>query len=291
MAITTLGAIALGAATVGSAAISSGASKKASQAATQAADTSAQVQREQLQAAQNALSPYNQAGIPATNAINALLGLTPSMPAQSYGNPQANFQPAQGYQQQPNALSQFVPGHSVEDYSYLAANAMGDMSSNGGGWTMPGTVTGYGGGTFNPDGTQVTTSTNGVPSGPQSAFDNYRNSTGYQFRLNQGMNAINSGWAGKGLLQSGAALKSLNDYGQGMASAEFGNYLGALGNQQALGMSAGSALAGVGQNYANSLSQIYSNKADAIGNAALLNAKNTTNMLGGLSSGIMKYGL
>jgi hypothetical protein len=103
----------------------------------------------------------------------------------------------------------------------------------------------------------------------QDAFNTYKNSTGYQFRLNQGMDAINSGYAGRGVLQSGAAMQAINDYGQNMASAEFSNYLGQLGNQQALGLSGASALAGVGQNYANSLGNIYQNQGANQANAAL----------------------
>lgn len=96
------------------------------------------------------------------------------------------------------------------------------------------------------------------PASPQqqaatNAFDIFRGSTGYQFRVNEGMDALNSGFAGAGLLQSGAALKSLDDYRQGMASGEFGNYVNALGTQQAVGAGAASSLAGVGQNFASTV--------------------------------------
>lgn len=273
MAIGTIAAIALGAGAIGSAAINKSASNKAADAATQAADQSAQVQREQLQAAQQALSPYQQAGIPATNAINALLGLSPTA---TYSQPT----------QQPNALAAY--GQPQTAATEGAWWQRGDLNGEDYGQNLPWT---YGQG-MDPNGSGQMSATNSVSTqiSPQTAFDNYRNSTGYQFRLNQGMNAVNSGWAGRGLLQSGAALKSLNDYGQGMASAEFGNYLGALGNQQALGQSSASALAGVGQNYANSLASINSSKADAIGNAALLNARNTSGMFNSLASGILRYG-
>ncbi len=39
----------------------------------------------------------------------------------------------------------------------------------------------------------------------QGAFDNYRNLTGYQFRLGQGMDALNTKLAASGTLNSGAA--------------------------------------------------------------------------------------
>ncbi len=123
------------------------------------------------------------------------------------------------------------------------------------------------------------------------AFDQFRNSTGYKFRLGEGMNALNSGYAGAGTIQSGAAMRDAVEYGQNFASNEFGNYLGALGNQQGVGLQAGGAAAGVGVNTANSLSQIYQNRADTIGNAALANASNINSLIGTGMAGILKYGV
>ncbi|RYG90109.1 MAG: hypothetical protein EON59_00585 [Alphaproteobacteria bacterium] len=117
----------------------------------------------------------------------------------------------------------------------------------------------------------------------QTAFDNFRNSTGYQFRTNQGMNALNSGYAARGLLNSGAAQKAALNYGQNIASAEFGNYMGYLGNQQGVGLSAGSALAGVGQNYANNISGNNQNLADNASNAALVKSQNNNALIGSLT--------
>jgi len=78
---------------------------------------------------------------------------------------------------------------------------------------------------------QALTGLGGDEEAAQAAFQRYQNSTGYQFRLGQGMEAITGGAASRGLLNSGATLKGLNDYGQGAASAEFGNYLGQLQQQ------------------------------------------------------------
>ena len=273
MAIGTLAALAIGAATVGGAAISAGASNKAANAATQAADTSAAVQREQLTAAKNALNPYAQAGLPATGAINSLLGLTPT---QSYGQPQYGPQQlAQGYDTGQQTGYQTPYNISTDGVQGIDPWNTGQVP-----WT-------YGQG-LDPNGSGAMSLTT-QPSA-QSGFDQFRNSTGYQFRLGEGMRALNSGFAGSGMLQSGAAAKSALSLGQNMASQEFNNYLGALGNQQAMGLSAGSALAGVGQNYANSLTQINNNKADAIGNSALLNARNVNGLLGSVAGGILKYG-
>lgn len=46
---------------------------------------------------------------------------------------------------------------------------------------------------------------------------------GYQFRMEQGQKALDRSAAARGLTQSGAQLKALTDYGQGMGSQEYGN--------------------------------------------------------------------
>lgn len=115
----------------------------------------------------------------------------------------------------------------------------------------------------------------------QQAFDNYRDSTGYQFRLDQGLGAITGGAASRGLLNSGATARALQGYGQNLASQEFGNYLGqiqtyagglgdyltALQGQQQTGLnaafnvassgsSAGATAAGIGQRGAAAVNDI-----------------------------------
>lgn len=46
---------------------------------------------------------------------------------------------------------------------------------------------------------------------------------GYQFRLQQGLGALQASQAAKGLLRSGASYKGLEDYGQASASQEYQN--------------------------------------------------------------------
>jgi hypothetical protein len=45
---------------------------------------------------------------------------------------------------------------------------------------------------------------------------------GYQFRMQQGIGALQSSLAGRGLIGSGAEMKGILDYSQGLASQEFG---------------------------------------------------------------------
>lgn len=81
----------------------------------------------------------------------------------------------------------------------------------------------------------------------QDAFQNYQQSTGYQFRLNEGMGAINQNAAASGLMNSGATAKALTQYGQNISSAEFGNYLNYLGGTEQTGLQAAANVASQGQ--------------------------------------------
>jgi hypothetical protein len=120
-----------------------------------------------------------------------------------------------------------------------------------------------------------------------NGFQNYLGSTGYNFQKQEGINAINSSASAKGLLQSGGTAKSLEQYGQNLASTTFGNYLAQLTgsasssqNQAALGQTAISQIAGAGSqgggnassaliqgglSAANSLAAGYTNAGRAVG--------------------------
>ncbi len=87
--------------------------------------------------------------------------------------------------------------------------------------------------------------------GTQSAFQNYLNSTGYQFQLGQGDAAITDSASSRGILNSGDTAKALTRYGQNLASGSFTNYLGQIaglnGLQQATANSGLTAAQLVGQ--------------------------------------------
>lgn len=147
-----------------------------------------------------------------------------------------------------------------------------------------------------PNVVQPTTEAEILASGqtPQeSAFDTFRNSTGYQFRLGEGLDAVRSAYAGIGGLQSGAAQRAINEYGQNFASNEFGNYMNALSGQQAVGAGTASSLAGVGQNFAGTV--INSNNLNSANqmNAQLSSGGNNAlgNFAGLIGGGLFQAGL
>ena len=90
------------------------------------------------------------------------------------------------------------------------------------------------------------------------AMEQFQASPGYQFRLDQGMDAIQNSAAARGQLGAGNTLKAIQGYGQGLASEEFNNYTNRL-----------SALAGVGQTAATNLGTLGANAAGQAGNATM----------------------
>lgn len=78
-------------------------------------------------------------------------------------------------------------------------------------------------------------------------FQNFRNSTGYQFGLNQGTQSITGNAATQGLLNSGGTLKALDTYGQNYANTQFQNYMNPLQGLLTSGIQGAGVLAGAGQ--------------------------------------------
>lgn len=129
---------------------------------------------------------------------------------------------------------------------------------------------------------------------PQTAMNNFANSAGMQFQLQQGTNALNNLYAAKGLVQSGAAMKGIQNYGQQTALQNyFMPYMSMLSGLSGQGLSAGSAVAGAGQNFGNTAANIngqmgntIGNGADAMSNAALVRGQNSANMWSGIGQGL-----
>lgn len=68
---------------------------------------------------------------------------------------------------------------------------------------------------------------NGTTTGG-TAYGGFTATSGYQFRLDAGNDSINAMAGARGGLNSGATMKALADYNQGMASEEYGNYMNRL---------------------------------------------------------------
>lgn len=110
--------------------------------------------------------------------------------------------------------------------------------------------------------------------GTQAARDAFTSSPGYQFSLDQGLDAINRRRATGGMLNSGNADIDALKFGQGLASQDYGNWLSNLAgvNQNALSATSGAA-AGQAAGYG------------ALSDLAQLDATNRIGLYGNYTSG------
>lgn len=126
-----------------------------------------------------------------------------------------------------------------------------------------------------------------APGARKFSLADFEADPGYQFRLQQGQDALTNQRAALGGAFSGATLKDLTRYSQGMASDEFNNAYNRYVNDQTrrynqlagitgTGLSAASALAGVGQGAANQMSALAleGGNASAAGTVGGINAIN-----------------
>lgn len=267
------GVAGIGAAALGASAQSKAAKSASNSAAATAASNNAL--QSQVRADNKAiLSPYVTRGNAAGGAINDLLGLggggqTP----QQYGAPMSE-EWANG------ALSSMGLGSRGDSLGTLQAHLSGSLE----GPLSPQMMSAY----ENYQGTHPNQGavTGAAPQNAQNAFSNYLNSTGYQFQMDQGTNAINSGYAAGGTLQSGDAMKALQTYGQNTGKAYFSDYLGQLGNQQNIGLSGANALAGVGTNFANQTSANNNAAGTAQQNAMLASGSAQAGLYGNIAGAI-----
>lgn len=115
---------------------------------------------------------------------------------------------------------------------------------------------------------------NALSGGDMSRF--YQ-SPDHQFRLSQGVQALDRSAAARGMLRSGGQMKALTRYGQGMASSEFDNYY-----RRQFG------LAGLGQRAAGDIGQAAIGGGNAQASGYINQGNAWTNAL---QQGVGLYGL
>ena len=122
----------------------------------------------------------------------------------------------------------------------------------------------------------------------QFSYNDMTADPSYKFRLNEGVNAIDASAASRGKLLSGAQDKAIQNYGQNMASQEYGNaYNRALQNYNTnantdlnianIGRGAAGQTQNAMQNYANANTntQMQAGQAQAQGYTNMANTMNT----------------
>lgn len=124
-------------------------------------------------------------------------------------------------------------------------------------------------------------------------MSDFQKDPGYDFRMQQGQQALERSAAARGGLNSGATLGAISRYGQDYASNEYQNAYNRFNNDRnqrfsrlssiaGMGQGANSALGQAGQNYAGQYGANTMDAAVAAGNAGMASAQGWANTLGGL---------
>jgi len=122
-------------------------------------------------------------------------------------------------------------------------------------------------------------------------MEQFQADPGYQFRMDEGMKALERSAAARGGLLSGGFLRGATRYGQDVASQEYMNAfnryqaerqarLNPLFNLYGIGANAADALSGAQQNYGQGAAQSYMNAANARASNYLTQGNIFSNLLG-----------
>jgi hypothetical protein len=125
--------------------------------------------------------------------------------------------------------------------------------------------------------------------GQPADYSAFENSPDYQFALQQGQQATERSAAARGLLGSGNTLAAAQQYGQGLASQQLGNYrnslMGLIGTGQGATQFTGQAAFNTGQSVGNNMIQA----GNARASGALAGANALMGGLGGLGQAAQDY--
>lgn len=240
--------IALGSAAVGAygAYSSSKAAGNAADAQTHAADQANQTQMAQYNQTRADNAPYRQAGGAALTQLQRGLGLA------SPGNTdhsESNFDAAKFMPYAPDA-QRYMDANGVSAYDYYKADgskAPGDF------WKQT------------DPGVNASDPGFGALSKNFGASD-FQTDPGYQFRMQQGQDALDNSAASRGGLLSGAQLKATSQYNQNFASNEYSNAYNRFNTNKMNNFNQLSGVAGTGQVANNLVGQLGQQTANNISN-------------------------
>lgn len=240
----------VGAAIGGSAVLGAGASiysgNRAADAARDGAQQSADVQRYMYDTTRADSAPYRQVGASALNQLASLYGL-PQYNEKLERSPDA-LPP--GVTPRPDGRGAFGSGRLRQlawDHKY------GDQVA-----------------AYQKEAVDAREAINGehLPRATPD-YSAFMNSPDYQFAFSEGSRGVEQALARQGLTGSGAALKSLTRFGQGLASQQLGNYKNSLAALAGIGQSSTSQLGSLGVATGQGIGAAHRAAGDARGSAYL----------------------
>lgn len=153
---------------------------------------------------------------------------------------------------------------------------------------------GDGGTTYDQDGNPIeTTTTTPTPTTtddqPLDLNALIAATPGYQFRLGEGLRAVERSAAARGILGSGATLKGLQRYGEGLASQEYGDFANRLASLIGLGQTAATTAGGWGQQTGSNIGQNLANIGASRGSSYANQGNIWGNAIGGAANSFANY--
>lgn len=127
---------------------------------------------------------------------------------------------------------------------------------------------------------QVNDIRNGAP-----GWDNFLRSPDYQFAQSEGMNALQNSAASRGGLLSGNFLRGAQQFGQGLASQQFGNYYNRLNDASKLGQTSAAGMGALSAQTSNQIGQTQM----GVGAAQASGAVGLANTANGAASNYLMY--
>ena len=124
----------------------------------------------------------------------------------------------------------------------------------------------------------------GLGGDPTSAQATLAATPGYQFALNQSQNAVNANAYAAGLGNSGAALKSLQQNANGLASQNYNTYVNQLGTVADRGVTAMQGLVNQGNQTTAAQNAVTQTGANAQSTNAVYQGNDIANVLKGLTN-------
>ena len=124
----------------------------------------------------------------------------------------------------------------------------------------------------------------------QNPLASFQASPDYNFRMSEGLKAVNQNRATSGLLNSGSALRGVSDYAQNTAAGEYGDWWNRQSGLAGVGQAANNANQQAGSQYANNSQNALMQNAGVQGSSYMTQANAWAQGLGG-AAGAIGWGL
>jgi len=273
------------AATIGGSLIGNSSSRAAAETVSDSTDRQIELQQQVYNDTVARNDPFYQTGVQANNQLSQLLGL---------GGPQQQGQPQfqQLQQQPPQQGTTSNPALAAQNAERARAFLGGQGVPQGGrntnifalqGGQGPQGVQGgqlQGQQLGQPQPQQLTS--NGRPIVQNGALTELQNSPGYQFRLQEGVNALDNSAAARGGLLSGGHIRQATRYAQDYASGEYANRVAQLQGVQGAGQAAANSSANAGAGFASNASNALANNASFAANQQQQRGNTTAGLIGNI---------